>query len=327
MTQQNKENEFTLSKSMIEMLSGAGPSKISRYISHNKIKHLNLEQSRNKRYSISTARNIIKNCTDFSEKKIIDRYHEFHNFKGGTGKTSICYQVATHIALMGFKVLAIDLDPQGHLSSTMGMPDYNDLPTLYDAIEGTHDIDKIKINIFEGLDCIPSNYSLTRIEHLLGNMPKREEIIAFKFKENFDKYDFVFIDTNPSISLLNRNILTLADVVHIVTEPAPLSIKSVVLLLDDIKKFLDAMRIDTKRINIIPNKYEDRFTTAMEGMTALKENFGDLMKENFAIRKIEDINRSTKDKLPLAAFVKKNSVAIHDIFELVNYIIQISQRG
>ena len=64
----------------------------------------------------------------------IKKKFAFYNFKGGTGKTSICFQVATHIALMGYNVLVIDTDPQGHLSTSCGFPNDDSFLTLYDFL-------------------------------------------------------------------------------------------------------------------------------------------------------------------------------------------------
>ena len=260
-----KQREVGVAQTLIEIITGASKSSISRYIKEKSIKHLNLEKTRNKKYALVDARKIIKEFSKIASIQVKHRIHAFHNFKGGTGKTSICYQVAFHTSLLGFKVLAIDVDPQAHLSTALGLSGDNDYPTLYDTHIGTHNIRDITVNIAEGLDCIPSNYALTRIESELKDATRREERFKLDYMDLFEEYDFVFVDTNPSISLLNRNVLTMSDIIHIVTEPQPLSIRSVKLLLDDMGKFTRSMAIPSKVINIIPNKYEDRSSTAMEG--------------------------------------------------------------
>ena len=75
--------------------------------------------------------------------------------------------------MMGYNVLAIDSDPQAHLSLSLGVMK-DDNMTLYDIICGNQKAKDVIINIYEGLDCIPSNLSLTRLETELSNIPRRE---------------------------------------------------------------------------------------------------------------------------------------------------------
>jgi chromosome partitioning protein len=91
---------------------------------------LNNEKKRNLRYSVEQARNII--FANIKKSTINKKRHAFYNFKGGTGKTSICYQVSSHIALLGYKVLVIDADPQGHLSTSCGLYSDENHFTLYE---------------------------------------------------------------------------------------------------------------------------------------------------------------------------------------------------
>lgn len=140
----------------------------------------------------------------------------FYNFKGGTGKTTICFQVVQTLALLGFNVLAIDLDPQGHLSNLLRFGRNEKVATMYDAMVDNVPIDDCIYHLFNGLDVIPSNLSLTRIEVPLSQEMHREEILYSLLTEIKDKYDFILIDTNPTISALNLNALFAADRINIV---------------------------------------------------------------------------------------------------------------
>ncbi len=85
----------------------------------------------------------------------------FFNFKGGTGKTSVCHQISVLMALMGFKVLAIDCDPQGHLSHSLGFDEYQDQPNLYDVIENGVKVEDAIHQIYNGYYAIPANLAMT----------------------------------------------------------------------------------------------------------------------------------------------------------------------
>jgi len=280
------------------------------------------KSKKNQRYFIKDAREIIRNV--FSSHKINKKVLSFYNFKGGTGKTSICFQVSSHLAMMGFNVLVIDADPQGHLSASFGFDNSQGYLTLFDVIKENISFMKVIKGVFPGLDCVPANLSLTRIEVALNEMPRREERIRMALESVLDRYDYIIFDTNPTISNLNRNVLTASDLVSIVCETQPYSLNGLKLLMDDIHSFYKSMNIDFPSMAIIPNKYEDRISSSGEAMSLLRKNYSKIMKPDFAIRKSEDINIAAKLSLPLAFFAKSNSNAFEDIIEVVNYIIELT---
>jgi len=312
-----------MTQQIMALLADVSPSAVSRFISGNQIDRIKSEGQRNLRYPLDVSRRIVSSLLGKKEK-INKQRHVFYNFKGGTGKTSICYQVSSHVALMGYKVLVIDADPQAHLSTSMGFLNDSDNLTLYDCIVGKQSLKNVIKPIYPGLDCIPSNLSLTRLEVELNNMPKREERVSMELAAVEDEYDFIFIDTNPTISILNRNIITYADTINIVCETQPYSVNGLKILMEDLEQFFFHMRIEKPRINMIPNKYEDRTASSAESLTALKTYYSNYLKENFAIRKSEDIVASAKLGKPLAFFVKKNSIAFEDIVELAHDTINAS---
>ncbi len=176
------------------------------------------------RYTVKDTRSVLSRYIS-SKRKIVKKVHCFYNFKGGVGKTTVCFQVASHLALCGFNVLVVDADPQGHLSTSLEFNNDENYYTLYDAITGVKSVKEITKTIYEGLDCIPANLSLTRAEVALNEMPKREERIKLLLSSITDRYDFVIFDTNPTISYLNRNIITACDVVNIIVETQAYSFK------------------------------------------------------------------------------------------------------
>ena len=317
-------DEKGLTQKMIAMLSGVTVSAVNKYILSNNILPIK-KKAKNLRYNIQDVRRMTQHFlkNDAIKKKV----HAFYNFKGGTGKTSICYQVSSHISLMGFKVLVVDCDPQAHLSTTYGFSSESDFLTMYDVIINDIGVDEAIKKIHEGLDCIPSNLSLTKLEIELNAIPRREERIYLSLHHLREEYDFIFIDTNPTISLLNRNVITFADVLNVVCEPATYSLNGLKILVDDLSKFYNYMRIEGGDLNIIPNKYEDRTVNSAEGMTVLRKFYNDYIKRDFAIRKSEDIVNSSRLQTALCFFVKINSIALEDVIELVQYIINQSKEN
>lgn len=140
----------------------------------------------------------------------------FANQKGGVGKTTTCVNVATYMALMGKKVLILDLDPQGNATSGVGISKTKDLKTIYDLIGGdsTYE-DVIKTTIVENLYLIPSTVDLAGAEVELIQLPQREKIIKKILDEIKASYDFILIDCPPSLGLITVNALTASDSVLI----------------------------------------------------------------------------------------------------------------
>ncbi|MBW8309190.1 MAG: ParA family protein [Candidatus Paracaedibacteraceae bacterium] len=319
----NSFSSIGITQKMISILAGVNLSTVNRWITKNNVQALPKahENSRNVRYPIGEIRKFFQEYVVLKELKNNDLVLSFYNFKGGTGKTSICYQVSTHLALMGYNVLVIDADPQGHLSTSLGFDNNHNFPTLFDVVQSKITIDEAIVNIFPGLNCIPSNLSLTRLEVVLSNSTKREEILLRQLENLRGKYDFIIFDSNPTISLLNRNILVCSDLISIICETQPYSLNGLKMLMEDMTVFFSVMRMELPEILIVPNKYEDRSTNSAEAMTVLRQFYSQFMMTDFAFRKSEDIPTSAKQSLPLAFFARANSLALEDTKDLIPAIL------
>ena len=205
---------YTMSQNMISELAGVSPSTVMRTVRELEISNVNLETQKIKKYSLEDTRKIINKIRD--PLNIIVKTHVFYNLKGGTGKTVQCSQLASHLAIAGFNVLGIDLDPQGHLSNIFGLPDDGNYLTLYDVIINGINIKDAITQVMPGLDVIPSNLSLSRVEVPLSQKNRREEKLNDVVSSIYSNYDFILIDTNPSFSTLNLNALYCADQVNFV---------------------------------------------------------------------------------------------------------------
>jgi chromosome partitioning protein len=316
----DKDNDGLIQRT-ISVLSNVSTSTVSRCASANNLIPFTKSPGKSQKFPIQTVRKIISNIINIENHKIIKKKFVFYNFKGGVGKTSLCFQISSHMAFMGYKVLVIDADPQGHLSTSFGFFHEKNYLTLYDLIVRREPFVTAKKVIFEGFDCIPSNLSLTRLEDYLTKTENNLEKLSSYFLDIEKDYDFIFIDTNPTISLLNRNIVIFSDVINTVCETQPYSLNGIKLLLEDLDMFYKNIKINPRDVNIIPNKYEDRSSSSAEAMTALREYYGGYVKKDFAVRKSEDINTSAKLGKPLGLFAKKNSIALEDIVELLHYFL------
>lgn len=308
----------------IASLTGISYDTVQRKIRESNAQPFPNSPKKNRRYPVKIFRDILKHSFT-SKHPISKKIHTFYNFKGGVGKTSLSFQVSSHLALLGFNVLLLDTDPQANLTNCFGLMQNLNAPTLYDILIKGIPLESSKIPIFPGLDFIQSNISLTRLETELMHQTRKEELLKDVIEGLYDKYDFFIIDANPNINQINRNIINASQVINIVCETQPFSIMGLSLLYDDMEKFFLRMKKDPPLLNIIPNKYEDRVATSAESMHTLRQNFSAYMKYDFAVRKSEDFNISAKYALPLSFFCKRKSNAWIDIVDLIHYLIKISE--
>lgn len=309
---------ITFNQKLISVVSGQATPAISRYMGDKEIPFISESNNSRKRYSFENTRKVIKHFVA-DQLRVKEKVQVFFNFKGGTGKTSLCHQVAVHLTLLGFKVLAVDCDPQAHLSSTFGFNEYSDDMTLYDVLINGVDIMSIIKPVYPGLDVIPSNLSMTTVEIPFSQKANREKLLSKFLQPLKNTYDFILLDTNPTISNLNQSITYASDRLNIVCETQPYSLKGLSMLIREIQDFSKEME-HTINYCIIPNKYESKTVTSQEALGTLRHEYKEAVLESL-VRKCEDINISAQKKLPIHAFVASKSIALEDIRDLTNELV------
>lgn len=131
------------------------------------------------------------------------------NQKGGVGKTTTCVNLASIIAEKGYKVLILDMDPQGNASSAVGVDCNKDANTVYELLIGERTAKEcLHKSAVNNLDVIPSNVDLSGAEVDLVYVENREYVLKEALNQVKDNYDFIFIDCPPSLGLLTVNALT-----------------------------------------------------------------------------------------------------------------------
>lgn len=183
------------------------------------------------------------------------------NQKGGVGKTTTSSSLIAALANKGYKVLGIDLDPQGNLGFYFGL-DIEDSKTIYDAMKGTDSIHDV-IQSAEKVDIVPSNILLSGAE-LEFNRSGREFIIKDLLARVEDNYDFIIIDTPPSLNMLTVNAYVASDYLIIPMVPEILSLLGV----SQLKETVDAVRRfynpGLKVLGILLTKFNKRTILARE---------------------------------------------------------------
>ena len=134
------------------------------------------------------------------------------NQKGGVGKTTTSINLSACLAALGKKVLSIDMDPQGNMTSGLGIDKNGVEYTIYDLILGEVGIEKVICrDAIENLDILPSNVDLSAAEIELIGVEEKEFIVHKEVEKVRDHYDFIIIDCPPSLNTLTINAMTTAD--------------------------------------------------------------------------------------------------------------------
>ena len=312
-----------VSQPILAAIAKMAISSITRKLSAQNILPVDVAATR-KKYKSSDARKIMKTIFVDEHPQVKRRIQVFYNFKGGTGKTSLCSQTAFFLHLMGFKVLTIDCDSQAHLSSVLGFPEDKEFKTIYDVLINGVPIEDAICTIDEGFDAIPSNLGLTRIEVPLSQKTRREESLDRILKPLIYKYVFILIDTNPTISTLNMNALYAAHHINVVCETQPFSLQGLGMLVEEIEKIFAELQRPLN-YSIIANKHETKTATAQEVLGVLRRDYSVHMNQSL-IRKSEDINIASKRRQPLYSFVSKTSLALEDLIDYSHEFLTISRK-
>ncbi len=211
---------------------------------------------------------------NFKDTKVISTV----NNKGGCGKTSLTSSLGYCLAEEGFKILLIDTDAQRNLSSSFNV---GKTPEHFGkaVINETSLVDYIQKTEYENIDFIPSDVSMGTLDMVMFTKMHRENIVLNILSPviSLGVYDFIIIDTNPNLSLLNFNVVNASDYCLIPVQPAGFDVEGIVTVIDFIKGI---QKYNTKLsiLGIVINRYDKRNKTISEAaILELKEAYSDLI--------------------------------------------------
>lgn len=190
------------------------------------------------------------------------------NQKGGTGKTTTVINLGSALARLNKKVLLIDLDPQANLTFSFGINQVHG--TMTEVLQGKQTLQSILINK-ERVDIAPASVLLADMEISLVNKIGREGILKDRLRA-LNGYDFVFIDSPPSLSILTINALNSADEVLIPLQMEILSLQGLMQLLNTIEEVKQVLNSRLKIAGIIPCMFDNRRNLSNEVLQQLEGN-------------------------------------------------------
>jgi chromosome partitioning protein len=199
----------------------------------------------------------------------------FANQKGGVAKTTTTLNLAVAFAESGYRVLCVDLDPQGNLTMSQGIDPDKVEKSLYDVL--VNDMPISEIIQHREIDIAVSSIDLAGAEIAMSTKIGRERSLEKALKEVSGDYDFVCIDTPPSLGLLTINALTAASKVIVPVQCEYLSMRGLVQLQNTLKMIQENLNPDVKIEGILPTMLDSRTVHAKEAVEILEENFGDLV--------------------------------------------------
>jgi chromosome partitioning protein len=199
----------------------------------------------------------------------------FANQKGGVAKTTTTLNLAVAFAESGHKVLCIDLDPQGNLTMSQGIdPDKVD-KSMFDVL--VHHIPLRDVIQEREIDIAVASIDLAGAEIAMSTQIGRERSLEKGIKAIEDDYDFVCIDTPPSLGLLTVNALTASDKVIVPVQCEYLSMRGLLQLQNTVEMIKENLNPNLEIEGILPTMLDARTVHAKEAVEILEENFGELV--------------------------------------------------
>jgi chromosome partitioning protein len=203
------------------------------------------------------------------------RVTSFANQKGGVAKTTTTLNLGVAFAEEGLKVLLIDLDPQGNLTMSQGMNPDSIERSMFDVL--VHRLPLQEVIHHAEADLAVSSIDLAGAELALSSMIGRERALEKALATVKDAYDYVLIDTPPSLGLLTINALVASNGVIVPVQCEYLSLRGLVQLENTLSMIRENLNPDVAIEGILPTMYDSRTLHSREAVEILQENFGDLV--------------------------------------------------
>jgi len=212
----------------------------------------------------------------------VARVIAFANQKGGVAKTTSTLNLAVAMKEQGHRVLIIDLDPQGNLTMSQGFNPDNIDRSMFDVL--VHKLPLEEVIHSAEVDIAVSSIDLASAELALSSMIGRERTLEKGIAPIKERYDYILVDTPPSLGLLTINAFVAADGVIVPVQTEYLSLRGLVQLENTLSMVRENLNPNVEIIGILPTMYDRRLLHAREAIDILRENFGDLV-YNTKIRK------------------------------------------
>ena len=231
------------------------------------------------------------------------------NQKGGVGKTTTSINLSACLAALGKRVLAIDMDPQGNMTSGLGI-DKNEVEySVYDLILGETEIEQVICKeAFENLDIIPSNLDLSASEIELIGVEDKEFIVHNEVEKVRDNYDFVIIDCPPSLNTLTINAMTTADTVLVPIQCEYYALEGLSQLIHTVELVKERLNPNLGIEGVVFTMYDARTNLSLQVVENVKDNLNQTIYKTIIPRNIR-LAEAPSHGLPINLYDSKSAGA------------------
>ncbi len=259
-------------------------------------------------------------------RTVPQRRQLFLNFKGGTGKTSVSTAYAYRLWELGYRVLVIDLDSQGHATKCLGLEGSDFPKTLYDVLIRRVPFKEVIVDTgLPGLSLVPSNLGMSTIELALMPLAGREFKLRTALKEVEGEYDFTVLDAPPSFGLLNLNALMAANDLVVPVLADFLSFHGLKLLFETVQSLEDDLGHVLDHIFIVINAFNQTFKLAKEAREALNEHYKEFLLKS-VVRQCTKFAQASSEGRPIFVVDAASKGAV-DIAALTQELVTAASKS